>query len=84
MTESRAETVVEGIYKDMERRISPGHLSRGSDLGISEDVPCPDLRQVRALPGRPDPVEQSHGGRDEASCHHGDLGEPGEPGQSHL
>ena len=54
-TQSAAQATVERLYKDLERRIvcQPARtVSCGYGGLISENVPRPDLRKVRALPGR--------------------------------
>ena len=55
-TNSEAQNVVEGLYKDLERRIiaSPPGL-------CPVDLPCTDLRQMRSLPNRSRAALQSSG-----------------------
>ena len=62
----RAKIVMEGLYKDLERRIesSPsGTLSGGPVAGIFGVMPCADMRQMRAMPNRPGAVESFNQGR---------------------
>ena len=56
MTPSRSQTVIDGLYRDVERRIAsspPGLCPVRPRPQLSQAVPCADLRQVRALPHRP-------------------------------
>ena len=59
----RAKIVMEGLYKDLERRIeSTGTLSGGPVAGIFGVMPCADMRQMRAMPNRPGAAESFHQG----------------------
>ena len=61
-TNSEAQNVVEGLYKDLERRIIASRsLSCRPDRCIFKNVPCTDLRQMRSLPNRSRAALQSSG-----------------------
>ena len=52
----RAKIVMEGLYKDLERRIE------SSPPGLCPVDLCADMRQMRAMPNRPGAAESFHQG----------------------
>ena len=71
-TNSEAQNVVEGLYKDLERRIiaSPPGLCPVDLTCIFKNVPCTDLRQMRSLPNRSRAALQSSGRHPERKRNH--------------
>ena len=72
-TNSEAQNVVEGLYKDLERRIiasPPGLCPVDLTAVIFAAVPCTDLRQMRSLPNRSRAALQSSGRHPERKRNH--------------